>query len=271
MATVARFDEATLRAICSILGDTATGLAGSEIGQMLKECGIVDPLPSGTKRYRLYDALSQRQRQDKCGNNVVAFVQTAINPVNYVSNHELFESRRSELNKVLAFAGWILGEDGKFQPAKAVRTLSEAQQRAGRLRMELENRNVHEDVLRFCRAELLQDNYFHAVFEATKSVADKIREKSGLDADGAELVDSAFGGNMPLLAFNTLQTKTEHSEHTGLMNLLKGLFGTFRNVTAHAPKIKWVINEQDALDMLSLASLLHRRLDKAVRTKIDPM
>lgn len=98
-------------------------------------------------------------------------------------------------------------------------------------------------------------------------MADKIREKSGLTSDGSQLVDEAFGGNSPLLAFNTLLTPTERSEHTGLMNLLKGLFGIFRNTTAHAPKIKWVINEQDALDMLSLTSLLHRRLNNAVRTK----
>ena len=63
---------------------------------------------------------------------------------------------------------------------------------------------------------------------------------------------------------------TERSEHTGLMNLLKGLFGTFRNTTAHAPKIKWVINEQDAVDMLTFTSLLHRRLDKCVRTRNSP-
>ena len=36
---------------------------------------------------------------------------------------------------------------------------------------------------------------------------------------------------------------------------------------AHAPKIHWPINEQDALDILTLASLLHRRLDSAVRTR----
>jgi len=48
------------------------------------------------------------------------------------------------------------------------------------------------------------------------------------------------------------------------MNLLKGLFGTFRNTTAHAPKITWEIEEQDALDILSLISLVHRRLDNAV-------
>jgi uncharacterized protein (TIGR02391 family) len=131
------------------------------------------------------------------------------------------------------------------------------------------NRNVHSDMLRFRREELLQDNFFHAVFEAAQSVADKIREKSGLTTDGARLVDEAFGfkaGSHPVLALNTLQTETEKSEHRGLTNLLKGVFGTLRNTTAHAPKIKRIITEQDAFDMLTLTSLLHRRLDETVRT-----
>jgi uncharacterized protein (TIGR02391 family) len=81
------------------------------------------------------------------------------------------------------------------------------------------------------------------------------------------LVDEAFGGELPLLALNTLQTETERSEHTGFMNLLKGLFGTFRNTLAHAPKIKWNINEQDAIDMLTFGSFVHRKLDSCVRTR----
>jgi hypothetical protein len=32
----------------------------------------------------------------------------------------------------------------------------------------------------------------------------------------------------PRLAFNSLATDSERSEHTGLMNLIKGLFGAFR-------------------------------------------
>ena len=40
----------------------------------------------------------------------------------------------------------------------------------------------------------------------------------------------------PRLAFNTLRIETERSEQKGLINLFKGLFGTFRNVTAHAPR-----------------------------------
>jgi hypothetical protein len=56
---------------------------------------------------------------------------------------------------------------------------------ASALRKALVERKVHADVLKFCRAELLVDNYFHAVFEATKSVAEKLRQKTGLGSDGA--------------------------------------------------------------------------------------
>ena len=53
----------------------------------------------------------------------------------------------------------------------------------------------------------------------------------------------------------------------GLVNMMVGMFGAFRNVTAHGAKIEWPIDEQDALDLLTLTSLLHRRLDAAVRTR----
>jgi uncharacterized protein (TIGR02391 family) len=161
------------------------------------------------------------------------------------------------------------GDDGKVRRRDAARTLDEAEERAEKLRTELRRRGVHLDVLTFCRAELVRSNYFHAVLEATKSVADKIRVRTSLTIDGSPLVDQAFGlGNngMPLLAFNSLRTETERSEQTGMMNLMKGMFSSFRNPTAHAPKIQWVVDAQDAMDLLSLASLLHRRIDAAVRT-----
>ena len=270
MAEIPAFDHTNLRAICDILGDTSSGLTGSEIGQLLQGCRIDDPLPTHTKRLRLFEALNIRQQKDRCGNHVVAFFQKAMNPVRYVGRADIFEDRRSQLNQALSFSGLYLGSDGKLSKVIPARNLTEAQKRADRLRNELISRRVHSDVLKFCRAELLQDNYFHAVFEAAKSVAEKIRDKSSLTDDGTDLVDMAFGlgkSRVPMLAFNSLQTKTERSEQTGLMNLMKGLFGTFRNTTAHAPKIKWVITEEDALDMLSLASLLHRKLDQAVRTQ----
>jgi uncharacterized protein (TIGR02391 family) len=41
------------------------------------------------------------------------------------------------------------------------------------------------------------------------------------------------------------------------------MFSTFRNPAAHTPKVAWATSRRDALDMLTLTSMLHRRLDKA--------
>jgi uncharacterized protein (TIGR02391 family) len=269
--TIPSFNEANLEQVANVLGDTGSGLTGSEIGRYLRECGIADPIPLMTKRVRLGQALQDKQRADGCANNVCAFIQKVMNPVRYVQNPEYYEMKRAELNLVLAFEGLILNDTGHLEKRNQARTISDAQQVADHLRETLLSRGVHGDVLIFCRAELLQENYFHAVLEAAKSVAQKIRDKSGLTSDGADLVDEAFGigkRTYPILAFNSLATESEKSEHSGLMNLMKGFFGTFRNTTAHAPKITWEITELDALDMMTLASLLHRRLDKVVKTNV---
>jgi len=266
MPGIPKFPEVQLRQISQLVAETSPALTGSQIGQLLQACRMDDPIEGATKRVRLFEALNRRQLADGVGNHVAAFIEAAFNPVRFVGAKHEYEDHRSAINEVLSFSALTLGEDGKLRAVSPARTLDEAAERATGLRKELARRHVHADVLRFCRAELLQENYFHAVFEATKSVADKIRAKTGLSEDGAELIDKAFGLKNPLLAFNSLQTETERSEHTGLANLLKGLFGTFRNTTAHAPKIKWRIDEQDAMDMLALASLLHRRLDTAVTT-----
>jgi uncharacterized protein (TIGR02391 family) len=260
-----------LRAICDILGATSTGLSNAEMETLLRERGIADPVPGITKRHRLFEALVQRQRSDNCANSVLAFVKHVMNPVRYVGNKDAFESQRQRLNGVLSFSGLALGDDGKLRPVKAAQTLNEAEAAASMLRKALIERRVHADVLKFCRAELLVDNYFHAVFEAAKSVAEKLREKTSLVSDGGPLVDEALGigkAGHPRLAFNSLRTESERSEHSGLMNLIKGLFGAFRNTTAHAPKIYWAITEQDALDILTTISLIHRRLDTAIRTHV---
>lgn len=123
-------------------------------------------------------------------------------------------------------------------------------------------------MLHFCRAELTHQNYFHAVLEASKSVAQKVRDLTGEDGDGAALVDAACSlASTPLVAFNSLETEWEQSEHKGLAMLMKGLFGTFRNPSAHAPKVLWATTRSEALDMMTLASMLHRRLDEATITR----
>jgi uncharacterized protein (TIGR02391 family) len=114
---------------------------------------------------------------------------------------------------------------------------------------------------------LLEENYFHAVFEAMKSISAKIRSLTGLSGDGCDLVHDAFGQRFgdPLLVINQFQTETHKGEQIGFMNLLKGLYGTIRNPLAHTPKTEWEMTEQDALDILTMISLVHRKLDRAHR------
>jgi uncharacterized protein (TIGR02391 family) len=104
------------------------------------------------------------------------------------------------------------------------------------------------------------------LLEATKSIGEKIRGRTNLDCDGTELIDRALAGQRPALALNSLQTETERGEQRGFVNLLKGVLGTFRNPTAHVPKLCWSITELDALDLLTIVSYVHRRLDAAVPT-----
>ncbi len=109
----------------------------------------------------------------------------------------------------------------------------------------------------------MQENDLHTVFEATKGLAQRIRDRSGGDGDGSALVDSAFSIKNTRLAFNTLSTETEKSEHRGFAMLHKGCFASVRNPLAHEPKILWE-GEDDAADYLTLVSLLHRKLDQCV-------
>jgi uncharacterized protein (TIGR02391 family) len=267
--TIDKLASGTIESIAKILGDTQRGFSGSEITKFLGECQITDPRIDSTKWKRIYHSLVQKQNDDKCGNNVVAFIQHVMQPSRHYDNLEWFNDTRSRLNLALSFEGVELREDGSIIKTSKTRTISEAAARASKLKESLALRKVHPDIYHFCREELVADNYFHSVFEATKSIAEKIRKKTGLLSDGADLVDEAFTfkNQVPHLALNSLQTESERSEQKGFMNLLKGVFGTFRNTTAHAPKIVWKMGEQDALDILSMVSLIHRRLDDAVEAR----
>jgi uncharacterized protein (TIGR02391 family) len=257
------FTQAQLEAIAAALGDTSDGLTGSEIGHLLTICKIPDTDPALTKRNRLFNALAHDQNSRGDRTRVLGFIRHAMKPERFGRFPERFEPMRAKLNLALAFAGLAVDAAGVLSSVDQARTLSEAQRRAQELRADLTSRGVHPDVLRFCREELLVDNYFHAVLEAVKSVADKLRARTSLTDDGATLVDRTLTGDPPMLAINPLKSYSEKSEQSGFGNLVRGTFGMFRNPTAHEARINWPMTKEDAVDLLSLVSLIHRRLDTA--------
>lgn len=257
------FTESQLQAIAEALADTSTGLTGSEIGHLLQSIGMDDLDPGMTKWKRLYNAFVVRQNRSQNRRAILEFIRRAMRPERYARDMHRFEPMRANLNRALAFCGLAVEASGKLKNVASVSTLGDAARRADELRADLSVRGVHPDVLVFCKAELVADDYFHAVLEASKSIFDKLRVRTGLMEDGGQLVDKALAGDAPKLSINPLVTDSQKSEQKGFANLLKGTYGMFRNPTAHEARLHWAMTKDDAEDLLSLASMIHRRLDAA--------
>lgn len=113
-------------------------------------------------------------------------------------------------------------------------------------------------MLRYCSIEVLKKAHFHACLEATKSILDRLRHLTGQAGDGSALVDEALAlgkTGIPRLAINSLTTQTEKDEQSGLANLVKGMVGLYRNPTAHDPRLKRSITDDELLEVLNLVSI----------------
>ena len=262
MAAAPKLTDMQIEDVSRVLGEY---LSGTDISRHFADMGIDDTSGESTKWRRLCATFKNYQARDGGASRLLDFTRRLLEPSRYVNRQEAFEEARHAINAHLAFAGLEYRPDGKFSVIEPATTIDEAHKRLNTITAKFKGRRIHPEVSKYCKAELLQDNYFHAVFEAAKGLAQRIRDRSGEALDGAALVDKVFAIERPLLALNSLQTETEKSEHKGFAQLLKGCFGAVRNPLAHEPKILWK-GEDDAADYLSLISLLHRKLDDCVRT-----
>ena len=268
MANVQPFPPATVEQLAQTVGDYVTG---SVIDRVMEDRGLSDRSGESTKWKRLDWMFRHLQERDRSANRVLGFVGALLPPVRFAGKQDEFEQCRASVNEILLLEGIEYGADGKFRTAKPAKTLSEAQRRAQTVQGKLQgiqSRRLHSEVLKYCRAEVMQDNYFHAAFEATKGLAQRIRNETGATEDGAVLVDRVFRIDAPLLAFNELKTATERSEHKGFAELLKGCFMAVRNPIAHEPKVLWR-DDDDLADYFTLISLLHHKLDRCHPTHQD--
>jgi uncharacterized protein (TIGR02391 family) len=258
--------EHVVEGVADVLGETSGGLTGGEISRLLQRCRINDVDPTATKRHRLRVALIARQAHDRAANCLIQFITEAMQPVRYRSHPALFTARQDALGEVLVFVGLRINDEGKVAKGTKASTLTDAARHANALRTELRRRGVHPEVLRYCSQEVLERNPFHAALEAAKSVPDRLRNMTNLTGDGAPLIDAALSlgqHGAPKVAINNLSTQTAQDEQKGFANICKGLLGMFRNPTAHDPRISRPISDDELLELLMAASMIHRRLDNA--------
>ncbi len=261
------WSRATYEEIAAVLADSKDGLTGREIGVLLATLRMDDPTPDAAKRDRLTEAFIARHNHDRGDpKRIITFITRVMEPVKYRDRPELFTVRQDRLNERLAFVGLHLNDRGQVARGERAATLDEATRIATSVRDELRRRRVHDEVLRYCSIEVLKKAHFHASLEATKSIFDRLRSMTGVTGDGATLVDNTLAlgkTGMPRVAINMLSTQTEKDEQTGLVNLLKGLNGMFRNPVAHDARLNRAFGEEELLEVLNVVSMVHRRLDAA--------
>ncbi|GEN58074.1 hypothetical protein GCM10012290_07690 [Halolactibacillus alkaliphilus] len=266
--------EQHLKAICDVLADTNKGLTKSEIRNLLNQCKVelVDDGYSNngyiytvglSKSNWLYNCFVKNINSKQSFENVYLFIEKSIDPVSYTSEkkRDKYDFLFEELNKVLLLSGLSVTKEGKLTLAVKAKTLDEVDRRVNSLKKHLYNRAIHQEVTKYCIKDYLRKDYYDAVFEAAKGLAERVRIISGLTTDGGVLFQKAFSKNDPYIFFNGLSTANEISEFVGLKELLEAIFHLVRNPAAHTPKVNWKVDETKALDILTIISFAHKYLD----------
>lgn len=271
-------NEQQLKAICNALADTTRGLTKTELSRLLEQCQI--PLADDgrrsdgyayswglNKRDWLYNCFVKSINKNQSFLAIYHFIERALNPVNYTNetSREKYNFMLEETNKALLFVGLEITREGRIKLAVQAKTLDEVDRRVNSLRKQLYNRAIHDEVKKYCIQDYLRKDYYDTVFEAAKSLAERVRAITGLTADGGALFQTAFSKQDPHIFFNSLKTDGEISEFIGLKELLESIFHLVRNPAAHTPKINWRIDEVKALDILTVISFAHKYLDECHR------
>lgn len=77
------------------------------------------------------------------------------------------------------------------------------------------------------------ENFSHAILEAMHFLSSLLRERAGVDGDGAALVGQALGGDVPRLKINPLQSESDKNAQKGFEQVLRGIYIGIRNPRAH--------------------------------------
>lgn len=270
-----QINQNALKAICAILAHTDKGFSKTELKRFLSASNMkaVDDgfRHNGTayqiglnKKDWLYNCFVEGINNSNSFDCVYRFIETALNPILYTAmdKRDKYNYLVEETNKVLFLLGYEINKSGKITCTKKANNLDEVDERVNHLQKKLYERSIHREVYKYCIKDYLRKDFFDAIFEASKGLAQRVRDITGLRTDGSELFETAFSKKDPFIFFNRLSTDSEKNEHNGLKELLNSIFHLVRNPAAHTPKINWHINETKALDVLTLISFAHKYLDE---------
>lgn len=273
MAEFPILDPTYLTMLCDVFGGLDDLITDNEIRALLAASDVEDVIPNATRRKRLLQAFVSSQEKDGSFDSIALFLKRTGFHIERTKGPDSIKRYHEEINAVLVYAGLCLGSDHKPTPLERDDkddTPAGADDRLRALVNALKNRQVHPDLVHVFKVEYFaDDNYFRPVREAAWMLAAKVARKAGLHTEGPEIAEQAFNaqyqGAYPILAINRLSTEAEVGEQYAFMCLLKATLLTFQDEYTRAYRAPWMVTKDEALDFLALLSLLHKKVDQAMR------
>jgi uncharacterized protein (TIGR02391 family) len=124
---------------------------------------------------------------------------------------------------------------------------------------------LHPDVRQVADRFLASGHPEVAIFEAFKAINNRVKAMTGLEVDGSALMGQAFADKDPPIVLADLDTETGRNKHAGFRFLFMGAVAGIRNPDAHEQFRP--LDAEEALEKLTFASMLMRRLDEAVPSR----
>ncbi|MGJ8729315.1 TIGR02391 family protein [Listeria aquatica] len=265
-------DNSLIDSISRILGELLTGTEITKMFHILElpDFDIIENRGyTSTKWRRIAESVTYHCKEQNSPNALFDVIEYKMRPKDFISIPDVWKTTKQEINSQLIFYGLELSDAGKIQSVVKVETFNEARKRLISFQDRLEPYHIHHEVSKYCEEELLVENYFHAILEASKGLLQRIRDISELDKDGSQLIDEAFIIKRPIILIrdNMLSTQTEQSEYKGLKSLLHTITYLYRNPQAHETRLYNPKSENDAVTAFSLISLAHQVLDNCVNVR----
>ncbi|HRW99088.1 MAG TPA: TIGR02391 family protein [Cyclobacteriaceae bacterium] len=126
---------------------------------------------------------------------------------------------------------------------------------------------IHPEISKHALNHYTNSHFRDAVFNSIVAIFDLIRQRTGLDLDGQNLVNTAFSLDKPYLIFSNLDSESGRNDQKGFIQILNGCYLGIRNPKAHS--LVNDINKQDAAQYLVFASLLVKRIHQAKQPKSE--
>lgn len=256
-----KIDDSKIETISQII---ASILTGSSITSMFNSLGDIrenEFEQKGTKWRRIQSACNIWQSKYNCSNKIIEMIEYVMRPSKYVHDLQAFEINRGNLNLQLSFIGLFIDKKGTVIPTPKATTIQESREKIDFLLSKLQDRNVHPKIVQICKPDIINEDYFSLIFESSKCIYDKIRELTGLNKDGNQLIHFCFDDSLPIIIFNKMITQSEKDEYTGFRQLLFSIGNMFRNPKAHELKFFSYTNLDECLDIICLISFALKKLD----------